>query len=207
MTPSAVAVPELRRISEAQMFSIPVWTYFVMNKLFVRLSNRKTCIARHSATEACKQSTPSGIEVKVVSRSSPNRCCNRVKLRCCVHVASTASETFYLIEESKRAGEGQCRRIAGHSASFAPKICPKSFTPGHTRPQVPRSARLCPHCSSQSVGDEKHLVFECPFLQQVRSKYPSLFDLPLQSMHLFFSQKDRMHVFRFILDCLDMIET
>ena len=86
------------------MFSISVWAYFVLNKLFVRLSDRKTCIVRYSATEACKQLTPSGIEVKVMSPSSPNRCCSRVKLLCCVHVASTASETFYSIEESKRAG-------------------------------------------------------------------------------------------------------
>lgn len=89
------------------MFSIPVWAYFIMNKLFVRLSDRKTCIVRHNATEACKQLTASGLEVKVVSPSSPDRCCSGKQLRCCLHVASTASETFCSIEESKRGREMQ----------------------------------------------------------------------------------------------------
>ena len=112
---------------------------------------------------------------------------------------STANPYFLFPVSGKRMKRFLRFRVSSHSLAIE--------IGRRTRPQVPRSARLCPRCSSQAVGDEKHLVFECPFLQPVRFKYPSLFDLPLQSMHLFFSQKDRMHVFRFILDCLDMIDT
>lgn len=38
------------------------------------------------------------------------------------------------------------------------------------------------------------------------SKYPSVFDLPLRSTNLFVSQKARMNVFKFISDCLDMVD-
>ena len=74
------------------------------------------------------------------------------------------------------------------------------------KPQIPRSARVCCHCSSQAVGDENHFVFECPYLQSLRDKYLFLFDIPIQSMPSFLSQKDRMNVFRFVLHCLDMVD-
>ena len=75
----------------------------------------------------------------------------------------------------------------------------------HTKPHTPRSARLCTHCSDNVVGDEKHFVFECAFLQPLRLRYDYLFVPPITSMRCFFSQKHRMSVFKFILDCLDMM--
>ncbi len=54
-----------------------------------------------------------------------------------------------------------------------------------------------PGCPLTSVGDEYHLVFECPILQPLRDKYHTLFSS--------FAQKDRMIVYSFISDCLDMI--
>ena len=112
----------------------------------------------------------------------------------------SASNSYFLFPVSGRRMKRFLRfRLSSHSLPIE--------AGRRTRPQTPRSARLCPHCSSQAVGDEKHLVFECPYLQPIRSRYPSLFDLPLQSMNLFFSQKDRMNVFKFILDCLDMGDT
>lgn len=46
--------------------------------------------------------------------------------------------------------------------------------------------------------------FKCAFLQPLRLKRRFLFTSPMTSMHCFFSQKDRMSVFKVILDCLDM---
>ncbi len=75
----------------------------------------------------------------------------------------------------------------------------------HHRPPIPRSSRLCPDCPLSSVGDEYHLVFECPIFQPLRDKYHTLLNSRTSSMRSFFAQKDRMIVYKFISDCLDMI--
>ncbi len=63
------------------------------------------------------------------------------------------------------------------------------------------------HCPLSSVGDEYHLVFECPIFQPLRDKYHTLFNSRTSSMRSFFAQKDRMIVYKFVSDCLDMINT
>ncbi len=75
----------------------------------------------------------------------------------------------------------------------------------HHRPPILRSSRLCPHCPLDSVGDERHLVFECPIFQPLTDKYYTLFSSRTSSMQSFFAQKDRMSVYKFISDCLDVI--
>ncbi len=77
----------------------------------------------------------------------------------------------------------------------------------HHRPPSPRSSRFCPHCPLASVGDEYHLVFECPNFQPLRDKYHTLFSSRTSSMRAFFAQKERMLVYKFISDCLDMINS
>ena len=42
--------------------------------------------------------------------------------------------------------------------------------------RVPRSQRLCQLCSSGTIGDEFHMVFECPFYTRVRGRFPQLFE-------------------------------
>ena len=76
----------------------------------------------------------------------------------------------------------------------------------HHRPAIPRTTRLCPHCSLSLIGDEQHFVFECPFLQPIRSQFQSLFTPHTTTMRTFFAQKDRMGVFKFVLDCLDVVD-
>ena len=65
---------------------------------------------------------------------------------------------------------------------------------------------LCSHCGEHSVGDELHMVFECPALHPMRQRYFSLFTSDTDTMRSFFGQKDHMQVFRFILDCLDFLK-
>ena len=71
---------------------------------------------------------------------------------------------------------------------------------------VDRADRLCSHCGEHSVGDELHMVFECPALHPMRQRYFSLFTSDTDTMRSFFGQKDHMQVFRFLLDCLDFLK-
>jgi hypothetical protein len=45
-----------------------------------------------------------------------------------------------------------------------------------TRQRVARQNRTCQHCSSDLVGDEFHMVFECTFYAPVRVQFAQLFD-------------------------------
>jgi hypothetical protein len=47
------------------------------------------------------------------------------------------------------------------------------------RQGVARLQRVCPGCSSRELGDEQGLVFTCPALQHIPSRYRHLFDLGL----------------------------
>ena len=65
--------------------------------------------------------------------------------------------------------------------------------------------RVCTHCGSVAVADELHMIFECPALQAVRQRYAPLFSTDTNTMNAFFAQQDHMQVFKFVLDCLDVI--
>ena len=41
---------------------------------------------------------------------------------------------------------------------------------------IPRLQSFCNMCQHRTIGDEKHLVFECPALQDLRDKRPHLFE-------------------------------
>ena len=69
--------------------------------------------------------------------------------------------------------------------------------------RIPRADRVCTLCGPGSLGDEKHLVFECPHLQPIRDKYPSLFQCP--TMLQFFWQADLIGVTKFVSECLDVM--
>ena len=61
-------------------------------------------------------------------------------------------------------------------------------------------------CLHRTIGDEKHLVFECPALQDLRDKRPHLLEGPqADAMVLFMCQDDMIGVVRFIDECLERI--
>ena len=68
---------------------------------------------------------------------------------------------------------------------------------------VPRVGRVCRLCGVGSMGDEKHLVFECPHLQTIRDKYPVLFGVP--TMVQFLWQDNLVNVSNFICECMDVM--
>ena len=73
-------------------------------------------------------------------------------------------------------------------------------------PQAAEPSRVCNICQHRTIGDEKHLVFECPALQDLRDKRPHLFDgAQTDAMVLFMWQDDMIGVVRFIDECLERI--
>ena len=56
------------------------------------------------------------------------------------------------------------------------------------------------------MGDEQHLVFECPILQHVRDRYARLFSGD-HTMRLFMWQTDLLAVAKFLDECLDLVYT
>ena len=69
------------------------------------------------------------------------------------------------------------------------------------RPEVPRLDRVCQLCGAGTLGDERHLVFECPDLLCFREQWSHLFEGP-QTMQAFMWQEDLIGIVRFINACL-----
>jgi hypothetical protein len=66
---------------------------------------------------------------------------------------------------------------------------------------VPRAPRLCVKCASGALGDEQHLLFDCPFVACVCAEYAHLFT-PGCTMLEFMQQRDIRGDACFILACL-----
>ncbi len=76
----------------------------------------------------------------------------------------------------------------------------------HRRPfPIPRAQRFCAKCASQSVGDEFHVIFECPALAALRVQFSALFTPDTQSMLGFMWQKDTCAVAVFVARCLRLL--
>ena len=73
---------------------------------------------------------------------------------------------------------------------------------------MPRLNRFCTLCQQGGLGDEKHIVFECPALQDLRDKCENLFQAPQgDAMLLFMWQDDIIGVAQFIDACLGRVYT
>ena len=70
------------------------------------------------------------------------------------------------------------------------------------RQGVPRLHRVCTLCAGENPGDEQHVVFECPGLQDIRDRYPGLFGEHAATMLQFMWQDDICGVAMFIKECL-----
>ena len=74
--------------------------------------------------------------------------------------------------------------------------------------QVLHLERFFTLCQQGVLGDEKHIVFECPALQDLRDRYENLFQAPQgDAMILFMWQDDIIGVARFIDACLERVYT
>ena len=54
-----------------------------------------------------------------------------------------------------------------------------------------------------ALGDERHMVFECPAMQPVRDRFPGLFAANIDTMQRFMWQPDLRGVAHFVLACFD----
>ena len=59
------------------------------------------------------------------------------------------------------------------------------------RAKMPRTMHFCPLCPGHHVGDERHLVLECPALQHIRQHYANLFSDAHSTMRLFMWHTDQ----------------
>ena len=62
------------------------------------------------------------------------------------------------------------------------------------RTNIDRADRVCPHCAG-CVGDELHMVYECPYLQPLRLQYAHLFTTDLIQFACFLGRKTLWVVF------------
>ena len=70
-----------------------------------------------------------------------------------------------------------------------------------------RMDRHCNQCDLGIVGDQRHVVFECTAVQDIRLRYLWLFaGNPSECMHQFMTQQDEKSVMNFIVDCLNRLE-
>ncbi len=82
--------------------------------------------------------------------------------------------------------------------------CHKALPMTQRNNRRPRLQRLCLHCDHGALGDEMHMLFECPATQAARAPYAHLFP-PGCTMLEFMQHPDSMTVVRCILACLAVV--
>ena len=71
---------------------------------------------------------------------------------------------------------------------------------------IPRLQRFCNMCQHRTIGDEKHLVFECPALQALPDKCPHLCEgMQADAIVLSMWQDDMIGVVRHISKCIKRV--
>ena len=75
------------------------------------------------------------------------------------------------------------------------------------RAKLPRAMRFCPFCPGHHVGDERHLVFECPALQHIRQHYADIYSDARSRMRLFMWHKDQKAVASCLLSLLSQYDS
>ena len=69
-----------------------------------------------------------------------------------------------------------------------------------------RVARVCLLCLGMHLGDEKHYVFECPTVENIRRRHFRLFDNSHRTMRLFTGDPNQKSFASCLLQILDEID-
>ena len=70
---------------------------------------------------------------------------------------------------------------------------------------LPRHRRVCKMCRTGALGDERHLLLECPALADVKTQFFQLIAHSSGVMARLVWFRDQPLVTRFIIVCLDMV--
>ena len=68
---------------------------------------------------------------------------------------------------------------------------------------LPRHRRVCRLCHTGALGDERHMLLECPALADLRDKFSTLVVECSGVMARLAWAKDQLMVSRYIVACLD----
>ena len=71
--------------------------------------------------------------------------------------------------------------------------------------QLPRHRRVCKLCHAGALGDERHLLLECPALADVRTQFSQLIAHCSGIMARLVWFRDQPLVSRYIMACLDEV--
>lgn len=89
------------------------------------------------------------------------------------------------------------------------KLCSSALpivTRRHGLQRTARADSVCTHRGPGSLADELHVVHECPAMPPLRQRYSGPFTPDTNTMRSVFSPRDHMQIFKFVLDCLDLLE-
>ncbi len=70
-----------------------------------------------------------------------------------------------------------------------------------------RNLRRCSLCSTRCVGDERHDLFECPKIDEIRAQYADFFESSAGAMRSFVWHKDQQAVCDCITAVIRLAET
>ena len=70
-----------------------------------------------------------------------------------------------------------------------------------------RASRDCNLCNTGALGDERHMLLECPALADLRLQFPSLLLSCSSVMRRLLWAKDQHEVCRYIIACLDRMSS
>jgi hypothetical protein len=73
------------------------------------------------------------------------------------------------------------------------------------RPRIPRMSRICEHSTMNEIGDERHLLFECPAVQHGTDQYAHLFTFATSTIRTFLWQDDIISAIRYVVVCIDIL--
>ena len=71
----------------------------------------------------------------------------------------------------------------------------------------PRASRVCNLCNTAALGDERHMLLECPALAGLRLHFSSLLMSCSSVMRRLLWAKDQHEVSRYIIACLDRMSS
>ena len=72
--------------------------------------------------------------------------------------------------------------------------------------RLPRARRVCRLCSTGQLGDERHMLLECPALSDVRAAFSELISQSSGVMARLVWAKDQARVGRYITACLNRMQ-